>query len=124
MTHWWHELLSLYLAGIGLWLAALGVVELVAWRLRRRVKRYRVVWFSPAGVPPTWLAWERHGCEAYTAVVRATGPDAAGLQNQHSVVAVGFGAGTAGNALLTMFMDLVKSQAFRDWLARLVEKKA
>jgi len=50
--------------------------------------------------------------------------DAAGLQNQHSVVAVGFGAGTAGNALLTMFMDLVKSQAFRDWLARLVEKKA
>jgi len=38
---------------------------------------YRVVWFSPAGVPPTWLAWERHGCEAYTAVVRATGPDAA-----------------------------------------------
>jgi len=77
MTHWWHELLSLYLAGIGLWLAVLGVVELVAWRLRRRVKRYRVVWFSPAGVPPTWLAWERHGCEAYTAVVRATGPDAA-----------------------------------------------
>lgn len=49
--------------------------------------------------------------------------DAVGCQNQHSVIAVAFGVGIAGNALLVMFMDAVKSQTFRDWLARLVEKR-
>ena len=75
--------------------------------------------------PDGW--WRRVGEFLTGAIVGVfTGPaiaDAAGCRDQHSLIAVAFGVGIAGNVLLTLFMDLIKSQTFRDWAARLVEKK-
>lgn len=38
---------------------------------------YRVVWNSPAGEPPWWLAWRPWGSRSFTAMVHATDADAA-----------------------------------------------
>lgn len=49
--------------------------------------------------------------------------DALGLERENWRIAAAFAVGGTGMILFTGLLDLVKSKAFRDWMARLVEKR-